>query len=57
MCLDCTRRSGCRGFAFRHPSWFYDAVLDLLQSHHVALAIGDHPNRRYQMWECTTDIA
>jgi uncharacterized protein YecE (DUF72 family) len=42
-------------FEFRHPSWFVPEVLDLLREHGVALAIGDHPQRRFQPIELTTD--
>jgi uncharacterized protein YecE (DUF72 family) len=42
-------------FEFRHPSWFVPEVLDLLRRHGAALAIGDHPQRRFQPIELTTD--
>jgi uncharacterized protein YecE (DUF72 family) len=42
-------------FEFRHPSWFSDEVLELLRWHHVALVIGDHPQRPWQPLELTTD--
>ena len=42
-------------FEFRHPSWFCDAVLELLRWHGVALAIGDHPARPWQPWVRTAD--
>jgi uncharacterized protein YecE (DUF72 family) len=35
-------------FEFRHPSWFCDAVYELLRRHEVALAVGDHPGRPFQ---------
>jgi uncharacterized protein YecE (DUF72 family) len=40
---------------FRHPSWFCDEVLDLLQAHGVALVFGDHPERPFQTLEPTAD--
>jgi uncharacterized protein YecE (DUF72 family) len=46
---------GRHAFEFRHPSWFAPEVLDLLREHGVALAIGDHPQRRFQPVELTTD--
>jgi uncharacterized protein YecE (DUF72 family) len=42
-------------FEFRHPSWFSDEVLELLRFHHVALVIGDRPERPWQPHELTTD--
>ena len=42
-------------FEFRHPSWFSDEVLELLRFHHVALVIGDRPDRPWQPHELTTD--
>ena len=42
-------------FEFRHPSWFSDEVLELLRFHHVALAIGHHPERPWQPQELTAD--
>jgi uncharacterized protein YecE (DUF72 family) len=42
-------------FEFRHESWFCDDVLELLRAYGVALAIGDHPARRWQPWTLTTD--
>lgn len=44
-------------FEFRHPSWFVPEVLDLLRSHGVALTIGDHPERPFQLHERTADWA
>jgi uncharacterized protein YecE (DUF72 family) len=38
---------------FRHPSWFDEAVLDELRSHRVALTIGDHPRRPFQLHDAT----
>jgi uncharacterized protein YecE (DUF72 family) len=40
---------------FRHPSWFVPEVLAMLREHGVALVIGDHPQRRFQLHELTTD--
>jgi uncharacterized protein YecE (DUF72 family) len=42
-------------FEFRHPSWFCDEVLSLLREHGVALVIGDHPERPFQLHDLTTD--
>ena len=42
-------------FEFRHPSWFVDDVLELLRRHSVALVIADHPERRFQPHERTTE--
>jgi uncharacterized protein YecE (DUF72 family) len=42
-------------FEFRHESWFTAAVYDLLRAHGAALVIGDHPQRRFQPYEFTTD--
>ncbi len=39
---------------FRHPSWFAPDVLGRLSEHGVALAIGDHPERPFQLREATT---
>jgi uncharacterized protein YecE (DUF72 family) len=40
-------------FEFRHPSWFEEDVFELLREHHVALVIGDHPERPFQPLEIT----
>jgi uncharacterized protein YecE (DUF72 family) len=40
---------------FRHQSWFVPEVLELLREHSVALVIGDHPERPFQLHELTTD--
>jgi uncharacterized protein YecE (DUF72 family) len=40
-------------FEFRHPSWFDGDVLELLREHGVALVIGDHPERPFQLHEMT----
>jgi uncharacterized protein YecE (DUF72 family) len=42
---------------FRHPSWFAPEVMALLREHSVALVIGDHPERPFQLHELTTDWA
>jgi uncharacterized protein YecE (DUF72 family) len=42
-------------FEFRHPSWFVPEVLQMLRDHGVALVIGDHPERPFQLHELTTD--
>jgi uncharacterized protein YecE (DUF72 family) len=38
---------------FRHGSWFVPEVMDLLRGRGVALAIGDHPERPFQLHEAT----
>src|SRR5205823_9132685 len=40
---------------FRHPSWFVPEVLDALRARSVALTIGDHPSRPFQLYDATTD--
>ena len=40
---------------FRHPSWFVPEVMEMLRTHDVALAIGDHPTRPFQSHEATAD--
>jgi uncharacterized protein YecE (DUF72 family) len=40
---------------FRHPSWFDETVTTLLSERGVALVIPDHPDRRYQLLELTSD--
>ena len=47
--------AGRHCFEFRHPSWFEDDVLDLLRRHRVALVIGDHPLRPFQLHALTAD--
>jgi uncharacterized protein YecE (DUF72 family) len=42
-------------FEFRHASWFVPEVLEMLRDHGVALVIGDHPERPFQLHELTTD--
>jgi uncharacterized protein YecE (DUF72 family) len=39
---------------FRDPSWFVPEVLSRLSEHGVALAIGDHPERPFQLRAPTT---
>ena len=45
--------AGRHCFEFRHPSWFCDAVYELLRRHDVALVIGDHPQRPWQPFVLT----
>jgi uncharacterized protein YecE (DUF72 family) len=40
---------------FRHPTWFVASVLDALRAHRVALTIGDHPSRPFQLHDATAD--
>jgi uncharacterized protein YecE (DUF72 family) len=40
---------------FRHPSWFQEPVLALLADRDVALTVGDHPQRRFQLHRATAD--
>jgi uncharacterized protein YecE (DUF72 family) len=40
--------AGAHAFEFRHESWFVSDVEALLRSRHVALVVGDAPQRRYQ---------
>jgi uncharacterized protein YecE (DUF72 family) len=47
---------GHHAFEFRDPSWFAPDVLALLRAHHVALVIGDHPERPWQPHEVTSDF-
>jgi uncharacterized protein YecE (DUF72 family) len=42
-------------FEFRHASWFVDDVYELLRASGAALVIGDHPERKFQTHELTTD--
>ena len=50
-----TLPAGRHAFEFRHPSWFADEVLSLLQAHGAALVIGDHPERPWQPHVLTAD--
>jgi uncharacterized protein YecE (DUF72 family) len=47
---------GRHAFEFRHPSWFCDPIYELLESHGVALVIGDHPARPFQTSELTAEF-
>ena len=47
--------SGRHCFEFRHASWFVDEVYELLRASGAALVIGDHPERKFQTHELTTD--
>ena len=38
---------------FRHPSWFDEAVLDQLRRRDIALTVGDHPKRPFQIHDAT----
>lgn len=40
---------------FRHSSWFADEVLEALRRFAVALTIGEHPQRPFQLREPTAD--
>jgi uncharacterized protein YecE (DUF72 family) len=40
---------------FRHSSWFCAHVFGLLRDHGVALTVGDHPERPFQLREATAD--
>ncbi len=44
---------GRHAIEFRHPSWFVDEVLDELRRAGVALVIGDHPQRSFQVHVAT----
>jgi uncharacterized protein YecE (DUF72 family) len=44
---------GRHAFEFRHPSWFAAQTLALLRERRVALVIGDHPERPFQLHELT----
>ncbi len=45
--------SGRHTIEFRHPSWFCEPVLGLLRECGVALTIGDHPSRPWNVHEAT----
>jgi uncharacterized protein YecE (DUF72 family) len=47
--------AGRHAFEFRHRSWFDSEVRSLLREHHAALVLGDHPERRFQDCQATTD--
>ena len=42
-------------FEFRHPSWFAPDVEAILEEHHIALVIADHPERTFQTHALTAD--
>jgi uncharacterized protein YecE (DUF72 family) len=42
-------------FEFRHESWFVPETYACLREHGVALVIGDHPDRPWQVHELTAD--
>jgi uncharacterized protein YecE (DUF72 family) len=46
---------GMHTIEFRHPTWFAREVLDALRARQVALTIGDHPKRPFQLHEATAD--
>ena len=48
--------AGRHAFEFRHESWFVAPVLEQLREAGAALAIGDHPERRFQTHELTADF-
>ncbi len=45
---------GRHAIEFRHASWFDDAVLSALSDQGVALVVGDHPQRAFQLHVPTT---
>jgi uncharacterized protein YecE (DUF72 family) len=47
--------AGRHTIEFRHSSWFADEVLEALRQFGVALTIGDHPQRPFQLHEPTAD--
>jgi uncharacterized protein YecE (DUF72 family) len=42
-------RGSSHAIEFRHPSWFEEPVLTALREQEVALVIGDHPQRPFQL--------
>ncbi|HWD68823.1 MAG TPA: DUF72 domain-containing protein [Solirubrobacteraceae bacterium] len=44
---------GMHTIEFRDPSWFVPSVLELLRDGGVALTIGDHPQRPFQLFQAT----
>jgi uncharacterized protein YecE (DUF72 family) len=49
--------AGRHAFEFRHPSWFADAVYELLDRQNVALVFADRPEiRQFQTHERTADF-
>jgi uncharacterized protein YecE (DUF72 family) len=53
--LDSLPRHRRYAFEFRHPSWYDDAVLDILHAHDVALCISDHHDAPAP-WEVTARL-
>ncbi len=47
--------AGRHAFEFRDASWFVPEVYALLRQHGAALVFGDHPARRFQVDERTSD--
>src|SRR5437763_17203695 len=41
--------AGRHAIEFRHASWFEEPVLAMLSDHGVALVVGDHPKRPFQL--------
>jgi uncharacterized protein YecE (DUF72 family) len=46
--------AGRHAIEFRHASWFEEPVLAALSAHDVALVVGDHPKRPFQLRVPTT---
>ncbi|HTX09448.1 MAG TPA: DUF72 domain-containing protein [Solirubrobacteraceae bacterium] len=46
---------GLHTIEFRHESWFVPEVMAALRAHGVALTIGDHPERPFQLHEATAE--
>jgi uncharacterized protein YecE (DUF72 family) len=46
--------AGRHAIEFRHASWFEEPVLAALAEHDVALVVGDHPKRPFQLQVPTT---
>jgi uncharacterized protein YecE (DUF72 family) len=44
---------GLHTIEFRHESWFAAPVMEALRARGVALTIGDHPERPFQVYEAT----
>ena len=44
---------GLHTMEFRHPSWFAEPVMAALRARGVALTLGDHPERPFQIHEAT----
>jgi uncharacterized protein YecE (DUF72 family) len=45
--------TGLHTIEFRHESWFAEPVMRALRARHVALVIGDHPERPFQTYDAT----